>query len=195
MYMRNRYYDPATGRFTQQDPIGLAGGLNLYGFANGDPVNFSDPFGLRACEDPDEPCPVKAEVGVASGVGGSVKLGPIRGEAQLWNVQIGAQATGDVTAIWSMGLQLEVGSVGKVGAFIEIEIAPNPDIRGVPGVVIGGEHGAADPTAFGFEISRPGAYASLEVSPRGILNYVSDLVARTESWLEDRATAYARTQR
>ncbi len=26
--------------------IGLAGGLNLYGFANGDPVNFSDPFGL-----------------------------------------------------------------------------------------------------------------------------------------------------
>jgi hypothetical protein len=26
----------------------LAGGLNLYGFANGDPVNFSDPFGLRA---------------------------------------------------------------------------------------------------------------------------------------------------
>ncbi len=35
--------------FTQQDPIGLAGGLNLYGFANGDPVNFSDPFGLMAC--------------------------------------------------------------------------------------------------------------------------------------------------
>jgi len=45
-YMRNRYYDPATGRFTQEDPLGLAGGLNLYGFANGDPVNFSDPFGL-----------------------------------------------------------------------------------------------------------------------------------------------------
>jgi uncharacterized protein RhaS with RHS repeats len=31
---------------TQEDPIGLAGGLNLYGFAQGDPVNFSDPFGL-----------------------------------------------------------------------------------------------------------------------------------------------------
>jgi RHS repeat-associated protein len=45
-YLRNRYYDPQTGRFTQEDPIGLAGGLNLYGFANGDPVNFSDPFGL-----------------------------------------------------------------------------------------------------------------------------------------------------
>jgi uncharacterized protein RhaS with RHS repeats len=34
-------------QFTQLDPIGLAGGLNLYGFAGGDPVNFSDPFGLN----------------------------------------------------------------------------------------------------------------------------------------------------
>ena len=34
--------------FTQEDPIGLAGGLNLYGYANGDPINFSDPFGLMA---------------------------------------------------------------------------------------------------------------------------------------------------
>ena len=49
-YMRNRYYDSRTGRFTQEDPIGLAGGLNLYGFAGGDPVNFGDPFGL--CEEP-----------------------------------------------------------------------------------------------------------------------------------------------
>jgi len=48
-YERNRYYDPGTGRFSEEDPIGLAGGLNLYGFANGDPVNFSDPFGLRVC--------------------------------------------------------------------------------------------------------------------------------------------------
>ncbi|MEJ7812825.1 MAG: RHS repeat-associated core domain-containing protein, partial [Gemmatimonadaceae bacterium] len=46
LYRRNRYYDPQTGRFTQEDPIGLAGGVNLYGFAGADPVNFSDPFGL-----------------------------------------------------------------------------------------------------------------------------------------------------
>jgi len=45
-YRRNRVYDPASGRFTQEDPIGLAGGFNLYGFAGADPVNFSDPFGL-----------------------------------------------------------------------------------------------------------------------------------------------------
>jgi RHS repeat-associated protein len=46
MYMRNRYYDPQTGQFTQADPIGLAGGLNAYGFAAGDPVTYSDPYGL-----------------------------------------------------------------------------------------------------------------------------------------------------
>ena len=38
LYGRNRYYDPGTGQFTQQDPIGIAGGANVYGFAGGDPV-------------------------------------------------------------------------------------------------------------------------------------------------------------
>lgn len=46
MYRRNRYYEPQTGQFTQPDPIGLAGGLNAYGFAEGDPVTYGDPYGL-----------------------------------------------------------------------------------------------------------------------------------------------------
>jgi RHS repeat-associated protein len=50
---RARTYAPHTGRFTQEDPIGLGGGLNAYGFVNGDPVNYSDPFGL--CPDPSKP--------------------------------------------------------------------------------------------------------------------------------------------
>lgn len=49
VYQRNRQLDPTTGRFTQEDPIGLAGGSNLYGFAEGDPINYSDPFGLKVC--------------------------------------------------------------------------------------------------------------------------------------------------
>jgi type VI secretion system secreted protein VgrG len=35
-YLRSRYYDPALGRFIQEDPIGRAGGLNLYAYADGD---------------------------------------------------------------------------------------------------------------------------------------------------------------
>src|SRR5690242_13025299 len=46
LYKRNRYYDPASGRFTSQDPLGLGGSLNVYGFADGDPVNDDDRFGL-----------------------------------------------------------------------------------------------------------------------------------------------------
>lgn len=42
-----RDYDPRTGRFIEPDPIGLAGGVNRYGYAAGNPVNFTDPRGLR----------------------------------------------------------------------------------------------------------------------------------------------------
>lgn len=46
LYRRNRYFNPNGGQFTQADPIGIAGGANAFGFANGDPVNHGDPFGL-----------------------------------------------------------------------------------------------------------------------------------------------------
>ncbi|MDB4906771.1 MAG: hypothetical protein JWO05_1555 [Gemmatimonadetes bacterium] len=49
LYMRNRYFDGKTNRFTQEDPIGLAGGMNSYAVGNGDPVNNGDPLGL-SCE-------------------------------------------------------------------------------------------------------------------------------------------------
>jgi RHS repeat-associated protein len=53
LFRRNRYYDPMAGRFTQEDPIGMAGGLNVYGFAGGNPVSYSDPFGLCPPADSD----------------------------------------------------------------------------------------------------------------------------------------------
>lgn len=37
--------------------MGLAGGLSVYGFASGDPVNFSDPFGLCPSCGPPVPLP------------------------------------------------------------------------------------------------------------------------------------------
>jgi RHS repeat-associated protein len=45
IYLRNRYYDPKIGAFQRIDPIGFNGGLNLYGYCGGDPLNFHDPMG------------------------------------------------------------------------------------------------------------------------------------------------------
>uniref|UniRef100_UPI001FCE8D8A type VI secretion system tip protein TssI/VgrG n=1 Tax=Escherichia coli TaxID=562 RepID=UPI001FCE8D8A len=44
-YNRNRYYDPLQGRYITQDPIGLAGGWNLYNYPL-NPIIRMDPLGL-----------------------------------------------------------------------------------------------------------------------------------------------------
>ena len=41
-----RTFDPALGRYTQSDPIGLDGGMNTFGYVLGDPVNLVDIGGL-----------------------------------------------------------------------------------------------------------------------------------------------------
>lgn len=46
-FYRNRVYDQNTGRWLQEDPMGVAGGLNLYQFNGNNPVSYTDPFGLR----------------------------------------------------------------------------------------------------------------------------------------------------
>jgi len=45
-YYRARYYDASVGRFLSNDPIGLSGGLNLYGYVGNRPTLFGDSLGL-----------------------------------------------------------------------------------------------------------------------------------------------------
>jgi RHS repeat-associated protein len=44
-----RAYDPKTARWLSRDPIGEAGGINLYGYVLNNPVNLWDPLGWEAC--------------------------------------------------------------------------------------------------------------------------------------------------
>ena len=44
-YYRARYYDSKLGRFLNEDPIGLHGGIDLYAYVGNDPIKHVDPSG------------------------------------------------------------------------------------------------------------------------------------------------------
>ncbi len=60
-FAEHRVYSPQYGRWLTRDPIGVAGGMNLYRYADDDPASLSDPSG----NDP-------AGMAIGAGIGGSV---------------------------------------------------------------------------------------------------------------------------
>ncbi|WP_275415161.1 RHS repeat domain-containing protein, partial [Snodgrassella communis] len=50
-YNLARHYNPQTGRYIEADPLGVIGGLNLYGYANANPLKYADPYGLWSMDD------------------------------------------------------------------------------------------------------------------------------------------------
>ncbi|HEV2247638.1 MAG TPA: RHS repeat-associated core domain-containing protein, partial [Terriglobia bacterium] len=52
-YYRARYYDPTAGRFLSEDPLRSSNGtIDLYQYAENNPISFEDPTGLEACRKP-----------------------------------------------------------------------------------------------------------------------------------------------
>jgi RHS repeat-associated protein len=66
LHLGARYYDPATGRFLQRDPIGIAGGANVYEYVRSRPVLYIDPEGLG---------PIGKKIGGAVGTAGGAIAG------------------------------------------------------------------------------------------------------------------------
>ncbi|MGH7719355.1 MAG: RHS repeat-associated core domain-containing protein [Gemmatimonadaceae bacterium] len=122
-YRRNRYYDPQSGRFTQEDPIGLAGGMNLYGFADGDPVNFSDPFGLCPKEsggDGQTPYNTDCPPGTH---GYMIVCGCVQSTDAPWEILFGARS------VVTSGVRGAVSYVGRQAAQRTIENARRRAVR------------------------------------------------------------------
>ncbi|HEV7589062.1 MAG TPA: RHS repeat-associated core domain-containing protein [Longimicrobium sp.] len=126
-YRRNRYYDSEKGRFTQQDPIGLAGGVNVYGFAAGDPISYGDPYGL-SCKDKRGkviPCPPsRGTAGEVSRNGGGRVQGP--GSATVTFGGLAAVAAYTIGYTVAGGVYMDshgIGVYGKYGAAPGVDIA------------------------------------------------------------------------
>ena len=81
LYLQQRYYDPDVGRFLTPDPIGFAGGLNLYAYCGNDPVNRVDPSGTDDVDgDGDDDGIPMPSVGTPGqiGTGGPPMCSPVR---------------------------------------------------------------------------------------------------------------------
>lgn len=63
MYNLYRTYDPAVGRYTQSDSLGLLGGMNSYSYVENAPVDHIDPYGLRGIPGYRPPNPAREAAG------------------------------------------------------------------------------------------------------------------------------------
>jgi len=111
-----------TGLFHAGGPDRVAGGLNLYGFAGGDPVNYSDPFGL---------CPVCdiADIGFFAYSAGKAIMDPSR--ENLTNAAL--DAVGLLPVIPSAGLVRRIADIRASGLKDAHHIIQDAAAEGLPG--------------------------------------------------------------
>ena len=129
--MRNRFYDPNTGRFTQRDPIGFAGGdANFYRFAANNPVTFVDPSGLLGFD-----------AGSGFGIGGHAILQVERFIAQLGGEALGSYVGVAAESVGGVVVDITIGAGSALG-LTAIGSSPNlPAVyEGLTGAQVAGQY-------------------------------------------------------
>ena len=110
-----RTYDPTVGRYLEADPIGQLGGINVYEYADDNPANEVDPYGLYSS--------LQATLDVANFLTGvadaaSLGLGPLARDALAgygWGGHVDPCSTAYSAGGWA-SLGLGVGRLGYAAA-------------------------------------------------------------------------------
>jgi RHS repeat-associated protein len=144
-FLRNRYYDAATGTFVTPDPTGIAGGINLYSYVRNDPLNRTDPYGYEGSSFWSSLGAAMAADAVDWAIG-SIAGSLVDGGSEAWTAaglwQAAFSTPGDGPAAAEQGLQSVAGMFpggntaytlmnGAIGAavdnfFTNLSAAPTP---------------------------------------------------------------------
>lgn len=148
-YMRARYYDPITGRFISEDPLGFEGGdVNLYVYVKNNPVLYSDPTGLWTFS---LGITISGGLGAGGGGGTFINIGhdPSKGNFGGWSASLtgtaeagafagagaSTQFVGQLTNANNVsqleGSSLVAGKAAGVGIVGGIEFVQGADYQGV----------------------------------------------------------------
>jgi RHS repeat-associated protein len=120
-YYKARMYSPTLGRFMQTDPIGYGDGINWYDYVDGDPVNRSDPTGLKCKQ-----C-VTTEVITNQIWGRSLARHPVATTTKGDRTEQGGKVIGAVSEVRKVG-NPAVAALGDVPLAQSAKIA----VKGVP---------------------------------------------------------------